>query len=112
MPGGWQQDTEAMMTTAVCAAKTLGAKLQNTSTSRRSNPRKHTMATQSQGSSNWGWAGLGYYADNGHVVQANLMKGLFPLAIVPPVPIDIHKLVGGRSPPDLGLFEGPTFTKP
>ena len=57
-------------------------------------------------------AGLGYYADNGHAVRVNLMNGLFPMAIAPPVPIDIHKLVCGRSAPDLGLFEGPTFTKP
>ena len=53
-----------------------------------------------------------YYADNGYMVQVNLVKSLFPLAEAPPIPLNLAKLAPCGHRPDLGKFEGPTFTKP
>ena len=56
-----------------------------------------------------GLAGLGYYADNGPVVQVNLLKGLFALMEAPPVPIALYELACGKGDAVHGGRDEPFF---
>ena len=57
-----------------------------------------------------GAAGLGYYADCGHIVKLDLAKSLFQVGVAPVVPLVLEKLVPSQPRCDKGTASA--WTKP